>query len=107
MAGLWEEYEDELGEHFHTFTLITCPANDLVATTHERMPVILTQEAEQVWLDSLTTGPELISLLKPYDAARMDCYTISPRINLSNVNDATLILPAPPADQFGNLTLFD
>ena len=107
MAGLWEEYEDEVGENFHTFTLITCQANALVATTHERMPVILAPDAEQVWLDPSSTGPELIALLKPYDASPMDCYTISPRINLSKVNDATLIIPAPPADQFGNLTLFD
>lgn len=107
MAGLWEEYEDELGEHFHTFSLITCPANDLVAITDERMPVILTPETEPVWLSASSPGAELLSLLKPYDAARMDCYTISPRINLPNANDATLILPTPAADQFGNLTLFD
>ena len=107
MAGLWEEYEDEKGENFHTFTLITCQANDLVAITHERMPVILTPEGEQIWLAPQSTGPELISLLKPYEGARMDCYSVSPRINSSTANDATLIIPVPPADQFGNLTLFD
>ena len=99
--------EDEKGENFHTFTLITCQANDLVAITHERMPVILTPEGEQIWLAPQSTGPELISLLKPYEGARMDCYSVSPRINSSTANDATLIIPVPPADQFGNLTLFD
>jgi putative SOS response-associated peptidase YedK len=107
IAGFWEEYDDEQGENFHTFTLITCEANDLVAITAERMPVILTREAEQAWLSPLSKGPELISLLKPYESLRMDCYTISPRINIPAANDATLIIPTPPADQFGNLTLFD
>jgi hypothetical protein len=46
-------------------------------------------------------------MLKPYEAAGMDGYTVSPRINLPNANDPTLILPTPAADQFGNLTLFD
>jgi putative SOS response-associated peptidase YedK len=106
MAGLWEEYEDENGAEFHTFTLITCAANKLVAITDDRMPVILSKEMEQEWLAS-STGPDLLSMLKPYESSGMDCYSISPRINLLTANDATLIMPAPPADQFGNLTLFD
>ncbi len=106
MAGLWEEYEEQ-GEEFHTFSLITCVANDLVALTHERMPVIFPKENEQRWLSPSLSSPELLSMLKPYEAAGMDGYTVSPRINLPNANDPTLILPTPPADQFGNLTLFD
>ena len=107
MAGLWEEYEDEQGKEFHTFSLITCPANDLVSLTHDRMPVIFAKEKEQLWLNPSSSGPELLSLLKPYDATWMEAYTVSPRINLLNANEPSLILPAPPADQFGNLTLFD
>jgi putative SOS response-associated peptidase YedK len=107
MAGLWEEYEDEQGEQFHTFSLITCVANDLVALAHDRMPVIFTKEKEHLWLSPSVSGPELLSLLKPYEANRMDAYTVSPRISLPNVNDPSLILPTPPADQYGNLTLFD
>lgn len=106
MAGLWEEYEDENGEQFHTFTLITCAANKLVAIVHDRMPVILSREAEHQWLTP-STGPDLLSMLKPYEPSRMDGYTISHRINLLTANDITLIAPAPPADQYGNLTLFD
>lgn len=107
MAGVWEEYDDENGEQFHTFMTITCPANDLVALTTDRMPVILPREAEQAWLSNDTSLEDLINYLKPYDAAKMDYYTISPRINTPEANDAALILPTPPTDQFGNLTLFD
>jgi putative SOS response-associated peptidase YedK len=107
MAGLWEEYEDEQGEQFHTFSLVTCAANDLVALTHDRMPVIFPKEKENQWLSPSSTGPELLAMMKPYDARMMDGYTVSPRISLPNANDASLILPAPPSDQYGNLTLFD
>ena len=107
MAGLWEEYEDEKGESFHTFILVTCEANDLVSIAAKRMPVILSREAEQSWLSPSCPVSELIALLRPYESIKMDCYTISPRINRPAANDATLIIPSPPSDQFGNLTLFD
>jgi putative SOS response-associated peptidase YedK len=107
MAALWEEYDDENGESFHTFTLLTCPANEFVALASERMPVILSQEDEKNWLSSDLSEVDRLALLRPLESARMDCYTISPRINSLQANDPTLILPAPPADQFGNLTLFD
>jgi len=108
MAGLWEEYEDEQGEQFHTFSLITCAANDLVALAHDRMPVIFAKEKEQIWLSPSLSAPELLSLLKPYDANRMDAYTVSPRINLPNANDSVVdIAGTTGGSNFGNLTLFD
>ena len=107
MAGLWEEYEDEHGEQFHTFTLVTCEANDLVTLTHDRMPAILAKENERAWLNPASSATELLAMLKPYPANKMTGYTVSPRINVPNANDPSLILPTPPADQYGNLTLFD
>ena len=107
LAGLWEEYDDENGELYHTFTIITCQANDLVSAVQERMPAILDRPAEKIWLNVQSSAEELLPLLAPYPSSKMDCYTVSPRINSIVNDDATLILPAPPADQFGNLTLFD
>lgn len=107
MAGLWEEYEDESGEQFHTFILITCESNHLVSSVSDRMPVILTRDHEQAWLSPETTTVDLLSMLNPYDPSKMDGYTVSPRINRPEANEPSLILPAPAADQFGNLTLFD
>jgi putative SOS response-associated peptidase YedK len=106
MAGIWEEYEDENGEQLHTFMIITCAANDLVIPIQERMPVILPREAEDSWLTP-SSSMDLITLLKPYDASLMDAYTVTPRINSPEANDVSLLIPTPPSDQFGNLTLFD
>ena len=50
---------------------------------------------------------DLLTLLKPLAEAKMSLYTVSPRINDSNLNVPSLIIATPPADQFGNLTLFD
>ncbi len=106
IAGLWEEYENEEGEQFHTFSMITCPSNELVAMTFERMPAILHRDLEREWLSGAAPGL-LEGMLKAFDPGKMDGYTVSPRISQVDADDASLIRPAPPADQYGNLTLFD
>ncbi len=107
MAGFWEEFEDEEGNMQHTFTLITTTANELVDAVTDRMPVILTAESEKVWLSPETDDIILLSQLQVYPASKMSTYTISPRILDVRVDAPSLIVPAPPADQHGNLTLFD
>jgi putative SOS response-associated peptidase YedK len=106
-AGIWDEFEDTDGNEFHTFSLITTSSHGIVATIHDRMPVIFTRESEEIWLDKHSTETDLMNLLVPYPAERMNHYPVSPRINNANTNVPSLIIPTPPADQFGNLTLFD
>ena len=91
----------------HTFTIITTSANTVLSKIHDRMPVILNPEHEKSWLGSEFSTEEHLSLLKPYDENKIEYYTISPRVNSVSNDNPQLIDPAPPADQFGNLTLFD
>ena len=106
-AGIWEEFEDNEGNGLHTFSLITTTANELVATVQERMPAILTAATEKIWMNAESKENELLQLLLPYAAEKMNYYPVSPRILDSRINVPSLIIPTPPADQFGNLTLFD
>lgn len=106
-AGLWEAYEDEDQHMVHTFTIITTTANSLISKIHDRMPVILDPESEQTWLSSKVSTEDHLSLLNPYPEQNMDHYTISPMVNNVNNDNPQLIIPTPPADQYGNLTLFD
>lgn len=106
-AGLWEEYEDEDQNPVHTFTIVTTTANLAISKIHERMPVILEPNSEKIWLSSSTSVEESLNLLKPYDETKMENYSISPMVNSVGNDNPQLIIPAPPADQFGNLTLFD
>lgn len=106
-AGLWEEYDDPDGNSFHTFTLITVPSNKVAGAITERMPVILLGDAERVWLNQNSTEADLIPLMVSCPDALLDSYTVSPAINSTSYESALLIEPAPAADQFGNLTLFN
>lgn len=107
IAGIWEEFEDNEGNELHTFSIITTESNRIVATIHERMPVIFTRENEEIWMDKHSTENDLLQLLVSYPPEKMNYYPVSPRINNANTNVPSLIIPTPPADQFGNLTLFD
>lgn len=106
-AGLWEEYEDDNGENVHTFTIITTAANTTLSKIHDRMPVIMTQENEKIWLDDKASNDDHMKILLPYDADKMVMHPVSPKVNNVNNDNPELIIPTPPADQFGNYTLFD
>ena len=81
-AGLWETWTARDGEAIRTCTIITTEANELLKPIHDRMPVILTREAEAVWLDPTTEDPaRLLPFLKPYAVQDMVAYPVSPRVN--------------------------
>ncbi|MBK5279300.1 MAG: SOS response-associated peptidase [Bacteroidia bacterium] len=106
-AGIWEEYDDEEGNASHTFSVITVPANQMVSSVSETMPAIFDGNAEKIWLNKNSNEVDLLKLLVPLAEEELDNYTISPRIYLTTNDGPSLLLPTPPSDQFGNLTLFD
>jgi putative SOS response-associated peptidase YedK len=69
--------------------------------------VILDPKEEAVWLNKESTEADLLGLLKPLEAEYLNHYSVSPRISDNAADVPSLIIPAPPSDQFGNLTLFD
>ncbi|WP_226389426.1 SOS response-associated peptidase [Penaeicola halotolerans] len=106
MAGIWDEYETMDGEQTYTFMLLTVPANDQVAEFSDRMPAILSKDAEKIWLDPTASLEQLVAVLKPYPTHQMSAYPVSPKINELENDSASLLRKTPPADQFGNYTLF-
>lgn len=105
-AGIWEEYEDLSGSAFHTFSILTTAPNAIVAPIHDRMPVILSRENEKVWLHPTSNEQALMRAIQSIPNNDLEAYTVSHRVNNVKNDDAYLILPAPAADQHGNLTLF-
>ena len=50
-AGLWERWKPrEDGEPVETYTIVTTEPNAVVATIHDRMPVILAEDDYDRWL---------------------------------------------------------
>jgi putative SOS response-associated peptidase YedK len=77
-AGLYETWRSEAGEPLNTCTIITTEPNPLIASVHDRMPVILSGEKMALWLDSLVRDPaRLLPLLAPYPAEEMILEAVS------------------------------
>ncbi len=91
-AGLYDAWRDPDGQTVKTYTILTTEPNDLMASIHNRMPVILRREDEDEWLDPNNTKPEhLLPLLRPYPAGAMAAYPVSRSVN-SVRNDAPGLL---------------
>ncbi|WP_242929555.1 SOS response-associated peptidase [Pontibacter vulgaris] len=95
-AGLWDTWADtETGEVLNTFTIITTQANELVKPTHDRMPLILAPKNEDHWLDKNSSNTLLLDLLRPFPAAEMKAYAVSPLVNSVMNNTPAILIPAP------------
>jgi putative SOS response-associated peptidase YedK len=81
-AGLWDGWKNAEGQWIKTCSILTTVPNAVTATVHDRMPVILDRESNDLWLDPGMNNVKVVSgLLKPYDARTMRAYPVSPRIN--------------------------
>ncbi len=93
-AGLWECGRTIEGELLETCTIITTAANDMLAPIHHRMPVLVDPADWDQWLD---TGIEDVSvpasLLRPFDADRMQVWGVSHAVNRVANDDPKLLLP--------------
>ena len=80
-AGLWDQWKDAEGKILQTFTIITCAPNSLMAPIHNHMPVILSPEEENAWLDTALKTEELLPLLNPFESEIMQAYEVSDMVN--------------------------
>ena len=91
-AGLYEVWNPPDGEAITTCTIITTEANEIMKPIHERMPVIIPKQDEDIWLDPGTEDQaHLLRLLKPYPAEEMEAYPVSKRVNSPKNNTAACI----------------
>jgi len=70
VAGLWEWRKMENEPVLVTCTVITVPANTLIATVHDRMPAVLEREQYLQWLDNGDSNG-LSRMLAPFDPDQM------------------------------------
>jgi putative SOS response-associated peptidase YedK len=92
-AGLYDIWHDADGNELYSYTVITTTPNELVAPIHNRMPVILRRDDEDVWLDKATEPARLRALLVTYPAGEMEAYPVSRAVNNPANEGAELMQP--------------
>ena len=74
--------------------IITTEPNELLQPIHDRMPVILAEGAESLWLDDGLRDPGLLgSVLSPYPADLMEAYRVCPLVNRPSNDGPEVIVP--------------
>lgn len=82
-AGLWEEWTaPDSGEVLRTCTVITTGPNRLMAPIHDRMPVILSHEAQERWLRPEPQEATVLQpLLVPNEDEPLEAWEVSRVVN--------------------------
>ncbi len=97
-AGIWAALELRDGTAVHSCAIVTCEPNELVRPIHDRMPVILTPEAEGTWIAPDADPVALRDLLRPAAEDVLGVREVGDAVN--DVREDGPHLLAPP------LTLF-
>ena len=98
----WERWEYPGGEVIESCSILTTAANALMKRVHHRMPVILSGEARDRWLETAPSRAEdLLPLLRPAPEALLRHWPVSPRVGDVKNDGPELIAPLhdDPPDQ--------
>lgn len=103
LAGIWDRWEGT-DDTLETVAVLTADATDTIRDIHDRMPVILDDEAAQTWLQAPPADPATASALTPAWGAAFHHYPITTHVNNPANDDPTVI---EPADSGGQPSLAD
>ena len=93
-AGLWETWKSPEGQVVQSCTIITTSANLLIQPLHNRMPVILPEETQALWLDLLTEDPRILEpLLVPAPVEMLTSHPVADTVNSVKNQGPECILP--------------
>ena len=95
LAGLWAGWHDPATDAVRrTFTIVTSTPNRVLAELHDRMPVIVPDDAWARWLDPALVAPgELLGLLEPTDDVALEFYPVRRLVNDVRQDGPELIEP--------------
>jgi putative SOS response-associated peptidase YedK len=90
-AGLWDAWKEPVsGDWLQSFAIVTTEPNELTATVHDRMPVILKRSDYDRWLTRDEAERPPVDLLRPYEAREMIAYPVDPRVGNVRINEPGL-----------------
>ena len=99
LAGLWAGWRDPASDPEaplirRTFTIVTTTPNAVMADLHDRMPVVLPEDAWARWLDPTSSDPgELLGLLQPTDEVALRTYAVERLVNDVRQDGPALLVP--------------
>ena len=93
MAGLWETNCRATGQPLKSCTIITTSANEKLAEVHDRMPVVLVDEALRSWLSRDLSADETPRLLNSAPENLFKTQAVDRRVNNARIDDEDCLRP--------------
>lgn len=97
VAGLWETWRDKSnpdGKAVKSFTVVTRQPNEFMVLIHDRMPLILLPEEEELWLDPDSAPEALMGLVeRTFPSELMTAWEVSTQVNNPRNNHEAIIDP--------------
>jgi putative SOS response-associated peptidase YedK len=75
-GGVWDAWKEPSDDWLQSVAIVTTEPNELTATVHNRMPVILKPSDYDRWLSRDDAERPPVDLLRPYDAGDMKAHTL-------------------------------
>jgi putative SOS response-associated peptidase YedK len=95
--GIWDPWKDPSGQWVKSCSILTTTPNAVTSTVHDRLPVILSPDRYDLWLDpGMTNVAAASELLKPFDARLMRCCPVSTRVSNVANDDEECCAPCNP-----------
>jgi len=89
-------FDSNSGLEFLTFSIVTTPANSLMAKIHntkKRMPFIVQPDDEINWINPNLSNHEIADMIQPFNENKMKAYPIGKNILSINVDDKNILTP--------------
>ena len=102
-AGLWSIWYGPDERKLRSCAILTTAANSAIASLHDRMPVILSPDHEQAWLDTSTSRDDLHDLLGGLSASEVAMRPVGLAVNDARYDGPECLMP--PVD-LGQEALF-
>lgn len=81
VAAIWDEWKNpKNGKVKRGIAMVTVNPNETLATIHHRMPVVLTKEQMEIWLNPETTIEEALHSLQTY-SGEMAVFPVTTELN--------------------------
>ncbi|MES9989915.1 MAG: SOS response-associated peptidase [Candidatus Thiodiazotropha endolucinida] len=93
-AGLYEHWESSRGEKIDSCTIVVTEAKGGIATIHDRMPVILSPDNYDAWLNKETKDLEILKpLLLSHESDNLHLFPVSRHVNSPGNNSPDNVKP--------------
>lgn len=91
-AGLWEHWQGPTEQAIDSFTILTTKPNGLIHPLHDCMPVIISPDDYELWLDPNVQDVERLQpFLRPLPSEELTAHAVSPRVNSPAHDDPACI----------------